>query len=223
MRKDQAIGIETALILYTKESAEMVGFDRLGQLKEGYKADFLILDRDILEIPPEEIDQVSVAETYINGRCVYRKKQIKYEGEKRMFTLPKYYEPDFSSEPLKNAPDAKWEEAAADGVAPENYHSTSMYPEYFKINGKWMLPEKSRMDSSVVYDKDGTLKVVENRNLKKGDRVILGRTEKGEEGIYLHTTGFENPEETQRISLCSVREEAGRLLMPETMTDFLNC
>lgn len=51
----------------------MVGFDRLGQLKEGYKADFLILDRDILEIPPEEIDQVSVAETYINGRCVYRK------------------------------------------------------------------------------------------------------------------------------------------------------
>ena len=115
-----------------------------------------------------------------------------------MFTLPKYYEPDFSSEPLKNAPDAKWEEAAADGVAPENYHSTSMYPEYFKINGKWMLPEKSRMDFSVVYDKDGTLKVVENRNLKKGDRVILGRTEKGEEGIYLHTTGFENPEETQK-------------------------
>ena len=46
-----------------------------------------------------------------------------------MFTLPKYYEPDFSKEPLKDAPDAKWEEAAADGVAPENYHSTSMYPE----------------------------------------------------------------------------------------------
>ena len=114
-----------------------------------------------------------------------------------MFTLPKYYAPDFSAEMFKNAPDVRWEEAAADGVAPENYHSTSMYPEYFKINGEWMLPEKSRMDSSVVFDKDGTLKVVENRNLKKGDRVILGRTEKGEEGIYLHTTGFENPEETQ--------------------------
>ena len=28
--------------------------------------------------------------------------------------------------------------------------------------------------------------------------MILGRTEKGEEGIYLHTTGFENPEETQK-------------------------
>ena len=115
-----------------------------------------------------------------------------------MFTLPKYYAPDFSSEPLKSAPDVRWEEAAADGVAPENYHSTSMYPEYFKINGEWMLPEKSRMDSSVVFAKDGTLKVVENRNLKKGDRVILGRTEKGEEGIYLHTRGFEDPEETEK-------------------------
>ena len=54
------------------------------------------------------------------------------------------------------------------------------------------------MDSSVVLEKDGTLKVVENRNLKKGDRVILGRTEKGEEGIYLHTGGFEDPEETEK-------------------------
>ncbi len=114
-----------------------------------------------------------------------------------MFTLPKYHEPDFSAEPLKNAPDVKWEEAQTDGVAPENYHSTSMYPEYFKINGKWLLPEKSRMDSSVVIDGDGTLRVVENRNLKKGDRVILGRTEKGEEGIYLHTKGFEDPEEAE--------------------------
>ena len=71
--EDQAIDIETALILYTKESAEIAGFERLGQLKEGYKADFLILDRDILEILAREIDQVSVAETYIGGQCVYRK------------------------------------------------------------------------------------------------------------------------------------------------------
>ena len=71
--EDQAIDIETALILYTKESAEIAGFKGLGQLKEGYKADFLILDRDLLEVPTQEIDQVSVAETYIGGQCVYRK------------------------------------------------------------------------------------------------------------------------------------------------------
>ena len=110
-----------------------------------------------------------------------------------MFSLPKYHEPDFSSETFKNAPEVQWEEVTIDGVAPENYRSTSMYPEYFKIQGEWRLPEKSRMDSSVVIDKGGSLRVVENRNLKKGDRVILGRSEKGEEGIYLHATGFENP------------------------------
>ncbi len=71
--QEQAVDRETALILYTKESAEMAGFDRLGQLKEGYKADFLILDQDILEVPAEQIDQVSVAETYIDGQCVYQK------------------------------------------------------------------------------------------------------------------------------------------------------
>ena len=71
-----------------------------------------------------------------------------------------------------------------------------MYPEYFKINGTWMLARESRMDSSVVLRDSGELDVVENRNLKKGDKVILGRTENGEEGIYLHSTGFESPEET---------------------------
>ena len=95
------------------------------------------------------------------------------------------------------APDAAWEKVTIKGVAPENYHSTSMYPEYFKINGKWTLAEESRMDSSVVLCDDGTLKVVENRNLEIGDKVILGRSENAEEGIYLHSTGFEDPEEEE--------------------------
>ena len=46
------------------------------------------------------------------------------------------------------------------------------------------------MDSSVVICDDGHLAVVENRNLKKGDKVILGRSEKAEEGIYMHCNGF---------------------------------
>lgn len=51
------------------------------------------------------------------------------------------------------------------------------------------------MDSSVVLGEDGELYVVENRNLKLGDKVIIGRTENAEEGIYLHSRGFENPED----------------------------
>lgn len=106
------------------------------------------------------------------------------------FALPEYHHPDFSGEFFAHAPDAAWCAAEKDGVAPESFHSTSMYPEYFKIGGVWQLAQESRMDSCVVLRDDGSLAVVEPRNLKKGDKVILGRTERGEEGIYLHTGGF---------------------------------
>ena len=108
------------------------------------------------------------------------------------FELPKYNHPDFDAACFADSPDAAYEPAVKDGVAPENYHSTSMYPEYFKINGHWKLAEESRMDCCVVLCNDGSLAVVEARNLKKGDKVILGRTEKGEDGIYLHSKGFIN-------------------------------
>lgn len=114
-----------------------------------------------------------------------------------MFNLPKYREPDFTEERFAKAPDVKWEAVTIKGVAPENYHSTSMYPEYFKIDGEWRLAKESRMDSSVVIGEDGELKVVENRNLEIGDKVLLGRSENAEEGIYLHATGFEDPEEEE--------------------------
>lgn len=109
------------------------------------------------------------------------------------FTLPAYHEPDFSKSAFRNAPDAKLTQIEMDGVAPEGFHSTSMYPEYFKIGGEWVLAKESRMDSSVVVESDGSLSVVENRNLKKGQTVVLGRTEDGSEGIYVHTTGFVAP------------------------------
>lgn len=101
-----------------------------------------------------------------------------------------YHHPDFSADRFVCAPNAGYESAEQDGVAPEYYHSTSMYPEYFKIDGQWKLAEESRMDCCVVLRDSGVLDVVEARNLKQGDKVILGRTEKGEEGIYLHSNGF---------------------------------
>lgn len=50
------------------------------------------------------------------------------------------------------------------------------------------------MDASVVLDKSGELRVVENRNLEAGDQVVIGRTENAEDGIFLHSTGFEDKE-----------------------------
>ncbi|MDO5136809.1 MAG: hypothetical protein Q4D55_12200 [Eubacteriales bacterium] len=108
------------------------------------------------------------------------------------FQLPVYHHPDFTQERFVQAPDAALSPALQDGVAPENFHSTSMYPEYFKVGGVWMLAQDSRMDSCVVLKEDKTLAVVEPRNLKKGDLVVLGRTEDGREGIYLHACGFQD-------------------------------
>ena len=105
------------------------------------------------------------------------------------FQMPAYHHPDFSQPQLVSAPDARWEIVEQDGVAPEHFHSTSMYPEYFKLDGQWCLAEESRMDACVVVCDDGKLAVIEPRNLKKGDKVILGRTETGEEGIFLHNNG----------------------------------
>lgn len=106
------------------------------------------------------------------------------------FALPPYRHPDFTQPHLAAAPDAQWRPAERDGVVPDNFHSTSMYPEYFKLDGQWHLAEESRMDACVVLRPDGRLDTVEARNVKQGDRVILGRTERGEEGIYLHCDGF---------------------------------
>lgn len=53
------------------------------------------------------------------------------------FTLPVYHAPDFSAPAFTRCPDARFVPAPCDGAAPEGYHSTSMYPEYFRINGCW--------------------------------------------------------------------------------------
>ena len=69
--------IQTAIKLYTRGAALAAGFSGIGMLAPGYRADFAVLDRDILEIPPEEIDKVKVQETWIGGECVYTRPSVK--------------------------------------------------------------------------------------------------------------------------------------------------
>lgn len=71
--QEHRVDIETAIILYTAESAPMLGFEKVGMLKDGFAADFIVLDRDVLNIPAEEIDTVTVEKTYVAGECVYSK------------------------------------------------------------------------------------------------------------------------------------------------------
>ena len=106
------------------------------------------------------------------------------------FTMPTYIAPDFEALGLLNAADAKVGVVVKPGVAPENFHATTIFPEYFRIGGNWLLLEQSRMDGVVVLSEDSRLEVKEFRRLAVGDRVFVGRSEDGSEGIYVHATGF---------------------------------
>ncbi|GHV37777.1 hypothetical protein FACS1894187_15430 [Synergistales bacterium] len=111
------------------------------------------------------------------------------------FTLPEYHAPSFEEPFLKAAPNLKTASVETDGVAPSGYHAMSIFPEYFKIDGSWILPEESRMDCVAVLRERGEepwVDIVEFRRLKRGDNVVLGRTEDGSDGIYVNTNPFED-------------------------------
>lgn len=113
------------------------------------------------------------------------------------FKIPTFNPPDLTQDFLVNAPNCKYEVVEKDGLSPFNYHALSVFPEYFKINGKWVLAVESRMDTVCVMDDTPgkeRVDIVEFRNLKKGDKVVIGRTEDASEGIYVYTGGFAQSE-----------------------------
>ena len=113
--------------------------------------------------------------------------------------VPEYLPPDFSKEIFMNAPNITTEVVKKDGVAPFGYHATTIFPEYYKIDGNWVLAKESRMDSVVVVNTDSTLDIVEFRQLKKGQAVVLGRTEDASEGIFVHTKGFLHTQSSEEV------------------------
>lgn len=107
------------------------------------------------------------------------------------FVLPAYNPPDFHQPCFTRALVVAFAPATHAGAAPEHYHATSVFPEYFQIEkGKWVLLSESRMDCVVVRKDDGHLAATEFRRLDRGDMVALGRSENGEDGIFVHSTGF---------------------------------
>lgn len=106
------------------------------------------------------------------------------------FVLPEYHAPDFEEQRFIDMPDVSTLAVVKDGVAPANYHAMSIYPEYFKVEGQWILASESRMDCVAVIRDSRKIEVLEFRNLKIGDQVVIGRSEDGSEGILLYSTGF---------------------------------
>ncbi len=116
-----------------------------------------------------------------------------------MFRFPEYTPPDFTAGGFKDAPAAVTVPAPADGVLPDNFHATSNLPEYVHLGGgEWLMAADTRMDAVLIL-RGRDLTVVEPRQVKRGDPVVVGRRENGEDGIYLHTTGFDDRGETDKF------------------------
>jgi predicted amidohydrolase YtcJ len=69
---EERITVEQALTLYTRNGA-YAGFeeDRKGSLEPGKLADFIVVDRDVLNVPWDELKDVRVMQTFAGGRSVF--------------------------------------------------------------------------------------------------------------------------------------------------------
>jgi predicted amidohydrolase YtcJ len=73
--ESEGITMEEALKAYTINGAMQLGAaDFTGSISPGKYADFVILDRDILQIPIRDVIHTMVDATYFNGVCVYERK-----------------------------------------------------------------------------------------------------------------------------------------------------
>ncbi|MBQ2861201.1 MAG: amidohydrolase family protein, partial [Oscillospiraceae bacterium] len=71
---EQAVSVYDALYAYTAEGAYVTEDENIrGKIKEGMEADFIIMDRNLLEAAPEEILEAKVLKTFISGECVYER------------------------------------------------------------------------------------------------------------------------------------------------------
>ncbi|MFE0700657.1 amidohydrolase [Streptomyces sp. NPDC058872] len=68
---EQRLDLSTALAAYTAGTAHVNGLDDTGSLRPGHLADLVVLDRDVLTGPPEEIAEARVERTYVGGRLVH--------------------------------------------------------------------------------------------------------------------------------------------------------
>jgi predicted amidohydrolase YtcJ len=69
---EQCLSVEEALVATTVSPAWLAGDERRrGRLRPGYLADLVVLSRDPLACPPEELETVEVAATMVGGRWTH--------------------------------------------------------------------------------------------------------------------------------------------------------
>lgn len=67
----QKVSRREAVRMWTCDAARALGWEGIGSLAAGHHADFLVLDRDILACPVEDLASTKVLETVLGGETVY--------------------------------------------------------------------------------------------------------------------------------------------------------
>jgi len=74
LHPEEALTREQAIRFYTINNAYILRQEKeVGSLEKGKLADFIVLEKDILTCPAEEIRDTQVLRTYLNGRLVFQR------------------------------------------------------------------------------------------------------------------------------------------------------
>jgi predicted amidohydrolase YtcJ len=72
MHAEEALSREQAIRFYTTNNAYILFLDNVaGSLEAGKLADMIVLDRDLLTCPVDEITSTRVLRAYVGGRLVH--------------------------------------------------------------------------------------------------------------------------------------------------------
>jgi predicted amidohydrolase YtcJ len=75
LHPEQRISREQALRLYTMNNAYITFAEKQkGSLEPGKLADFIVIDRDFLSCPVDQIKDIKVEETWLGGRRVFSRR-----------------------------------------------------------------------------------------------------------------------------------------------------
>ncbi len=73
LNPDERIDIETAIEIFTRNGAmAMENEDETGAIETGKSADFIVINQNLLEIPPQESHNTKVLKTVFRGHTVYQ-------------------------------------------------------------------------------------------------------------------------------------------------------
>lgn len=69
---DEPITREQALVAHTRSNAQLIfGENYLGSIKPGLLADMVVLDRDYLTVPADQIKDITPVATIVAGKVVH--------------------------------------------------------------------------------------------------------------------------------------------------------